>query len=107
MTVRDIAANIEDLAVARIVGCASQKGIGGIIHVHEIAELGTVAVNLDDTVFDGEADEPANEPLTVVLDQLTRPVDVGESERAGAHAEDVVVHEVVVLTGGFIDTVDV
>ena len=57
--------------------------------------------------LDGETDEPSDEALAVVPDQLARPVHVGESQRAGADAEDVVVEEMVVLARGLVDAVDV
>jgi hypothetical protein len=42
-----------------------------------------------------------------VLQQLARPVDVRQAQRAGADAEHVVVDEVVVLAGRLVDAVDV
>ena len=54
-----------------------------------------------------QPDEPADEALAVVLDQLARSVDVGEAQRAGADVEDVVVEEVVVLAGRLVHAVDV
>ena len=54
-----------------------------------------------------QPDEPGDEALAVVLDQLARTVDVGQAQRAGAHAEHVVVHEMVVLARRLVDAVDV
>ena len=46
-------------------------------------------------------------PWRLCLMQLARAVDVGQPQRAGADAEDVVVDEVVVLAGRLVDAVDV
>src|SRR2546425_12385263 len=97
MAERLVAADVEHFAVARIQRAGPQEGIGGIVHVDEIAKLGSVSVNGDGPVFDGQANEPGNEPLAIVLDQLPWAVDVGEAERAGAYAKHVVVDQMVVL----------
>src|SRR6185437_15361209 len=67
----------------------------------------SVAEDVDLAVLDRQADEPADETLAIVPDQLTRPVDVGEPQRAGADAEHVIVEQVIVLAGGLVDAVDV
>src|SRR5882724_9686430 len=74
-----------------------------VVHVHEVAHLRAVAVNLDGLVLDGETDEPGDESLTIVLDQLARPVDVRQPQRAGADAEHAVVDEMIVLACGLVD----
>ena len=50
--------------------------------------------------------QPMN-PWRLWLMQLARAVDVGQAQRAGADAEDVVVDQVVVLAGRLVDAVDV
>ena len=104
---RLVAADVEHLAVARVGRARPQERIGRIVHVDEVAQLRAVAEDLDLASLDRQADEPADEALAVVLDQLTRAVDVGQPQRAGAHAEDVVVEQVVVLAGRLVDAVDV
>ena len=66
-------ADVEELPVARIARTRAQERIRRIVHVDEIAHLRTVAVDVDRLVFDGEPDEPADEALTVVTDQLPGP----------------------------------
>src|SRR5262245_7502848 len=107
VAVRDIAANVEHFAVTGVVGPGSQECICGVVHKYEIAELRAVAINLDGPILDRQADEPADKTLAVVLDQLTRAVDVCESQGAGPHSKDIVVHKVIVLTGGLVDAVDI
>src|SRR5580765_144901 len=99
MADRLVAADVEGFAVAEIALAGAEEGVAGVIHVHEIAALRAVAVNLNRTVLDCQADEPADESLAVVPNQLARPVDIGEPQRARADAEDVVVDEVVILAG--------
>src|SRR5688572_7396877 len=100
-------ADVEDLAVARVAGARAQKRIRRVIHVHEIADLRAVAENLNLAPFDGLADEPADEPLAAVPDELARPVDVGQPQRARADAVHTVVDEMVILAGRLVDPVDV
>ena len=57
--------------------------------------------------FEREADEPADEALPVVLDELARSVHVRQPQRAGADVEHVVVEQVIVLAGGLVDAVHV
>src|SRR5437899_1671390 len=104
---RAIAADVEHFAVARIARPGAKKRVGDVVYVHEVAQLGAVAVDLDRLVLDREPDEPRDEPLATVFDQLPRAVDVRQAKRARAHAEDVVVQKVVVLARGFVDAVDV
>ena len=107
MADRLVAADVEHLAVARVARARPQERVGRVVDVDEIAQLRAVAVDLNRPVLDREADEPADEALAVVPDQLPRAVDVGQPQRAGAHAEHVVVDEVVVLAGRLVDAVDV
>ena len=88
-------------------GAGPQERVGGIVDVDEVAQLRAVAEDLDLASLDREPDEPADEALAVVLDQLPRAVDVGQPQRGGAHAEDVVVEQVVVLARRLVDAVDV
>ena len=101
------AADVEHLPVRRVIGPRSQECVGGIVHVDEVANLPPVAVDLDLPILDRQTDEPADEPLPIVLEQLARAEDVGEPQRAGADAEHVVVDQVVVLAGRLVDAVDV
>ena len=89
------------------VAPAAQERFDRIVDVDEIADLRAVAEDLDLLVLEHEPDEPADEALAVVPQQLARAVDVGQPQRAGAHAEDVVVDQMVVLAGGLVDAVDV
>ena len=107
MADRTIAADVEDFAVARVDRARQQQRIGGVVHVREVAPLSAVAEELDLPVFDGLAYEPGDESLAVVADQLSRPVDVGEPQRARANAEDIVVDEMVLLAGRLVDAVHV
>ena len=104
---RLVAADVEDFAVARVGRARPQERVRGIVDVDEIAQLRAVAEDLDLAALDREPDEPADEALAVVPDQLARAVDVGQPQRAGADAEDVVVEQVVVLAGRLVDAVDV
>src|SRR5204863_10006583 len=107
MADRPIAADVEDLAVAGVARAGAQKRVRGIVDVDEVADLRALAVDLDGAIFNREADEPGEESLPIVFDQLPRSVDVRQPERAGADAEHVVVDEVIVLAGGLVDAVDV
>src|SRR5512134_2367092 len=72
---RLVAADVEDLAVAGVGGARPQERRGCIVYVDEIAKLRFIAEDLDVAVLDGQTDEPADEALAVVADELTRPVD--------------------------------
>ncbi len=85
----------------------AQERVHGVVDVHEIANLRAVAENLDLAPFERETDEPADKSLTVVPDELPRPVHVGEPQRARAHVEHVVVEQVVVFARRLVDAVDV
>src|SRR5258708_6385293 len=102
-----VAADVEYLAVAGVARARPQERVRRIVDEDEVAQLRAVAVDLDRPILDGETDEPADESLAVVADQLARAVDVGQAERAATDPEHVVVDQVVVLTGGFVDAVDV
>ena len=101
------AADVEHLSVAGVVGARPQERVSRIVDEDEVAELRSVAVDLDLAVLDGETDEPGDESLPVVLQQLARAVHVGQAQRAGADAEHVVVEQMVVLARGLVDAVDV
>jgi hypothetical protein len=58
-----VAADVEDLAVARVAGAGAQERVGGVVDVDEVAQLRAVAVDLDRRVLDGQPDEPADEAL--------------------------------------------
>src|SRR5688572_19077530 len=89
------AANVERFAIHRVGGARRQKRLDRVVDVNEIANLRAIAENLDLAVFERETHEPADESLAVVAQELTRAVDVGEAQRAGAHVKEVVVDEVV------------
>src|SRR6185369_17745841 len=107
MADRPVATNVEHLAVAAVAGAGTKKCIGRIVDVDEIAQLRTVAEDLNRLVLERETDEPADEALAIVTNQLPRAVDIGQAQRAGAHAEDVVVDEMVVLAGRLVDAIDI
>src|SRR5688572_7500838 len=101
------AADVEYLPVRRVGRASPQERIRRIVDVDEIAQLFAAAVNLNLAVLDRLTDEPADEALAIVLEELPRPVDVGQPQRAGADAEHVVVDQVIVLAGRLVDAVDV
>ncbi len=101
------AADVEHLAVARVGRARPQERVDDVVDVDEVAHLRAVAEDLDLLSLERQPDEPADEALAVVPDQLPRAVDVGQPQRAGADAEHVVVDDVVVLAGGLVDAVDV
>ncbi len=90
-----VAADVEHLAVARVRGAGPKERVGGIVDVHEVAKLRTVAEDLNLATLDREPDEPPDEALAAVLHQLARTVDVGQPEGGRAHVEDVVVEQMV------------
>ena len=92
------AADVQHLSIARLVRAGAQECIRGVVHA-EIAELRSVSVDLDLAILDRQADEPGDKTLSVVLQQLPRTVDVGQPEGARAHAEHVVVEQMVMLAG--------
>jgi hypothetical protein len=102
-----VAADVEHFAVARVARAGAQKRIRGVVDVDEIAQLRAVSVDRNGLILDREPDEPADEPLAVVANQLAWAVDVGQPQRAAAHPEHVVVDQVVVLAGRLVDPVDV
>ena len=77
---RFAAADVERAAVAGVALSRQQKRLDRIVHVNEIADLRAVAEDLDLLVFEGEADEPGDESLAVVFQQLPRTVDVGQPQ---------------------------
>ena len=66
MADRAIAADVEDLAVARVDRARAQKRVRGVVDEHEIAELRAVTVDFNRLVFDRQADEPPDEALSIV-----------------------------------------
>ncbi len=102
-----VAADVVHIAVARVACPGAQERVGRILHVDEVPQLRPVTVDLDLAALDRCADEPPDEALAVVLHQLARTVDIGQAQRAGADAEDVVVEDVIVLAGRLVDAVDV
>ena len=90
---RQPAADVEHLAVARVARARPQERVRRVVDEDEVAELRAVAEDLNRLVLDCQPDEPADEALAIVLEQLTWPVHVRQPQRAGAHAEDVVVDE--------------
>ena len=86
---------------------ARRNASGGIVDIDEVAQLLPVAEDLDLIALDGQPDEPADEALPIVTEQLTGTVDVGQAQRARAHAEDVVVDQVIELAGHLVDAVDI
>ncbi len=90
-----IATDVERFAVAGLGRPGAEKRIGRIVDVHEIAQLRSVAEDLNRLVLECQADEPADESLAVMADQLSRSIDVGEAKGTGPDAEHVVVNEMV------------
>src|SRR5687768_14470609 len=64
------AADVQRLAVRRVGGAGAQKRLGRIIDEDEVAQLAAVAVDLDFAVLERQSDEPGDEALAIVLDQL-------------------------------------
>src|SRR5687767_4177533 len=54
------AADVENLAVARVAGARPEERVRRVINVDKIADLRAVAENLNLAPFDGLADEPAD-----------------------------------------------
>ena len=92
LTVADrlVSSDVEHITIAHVRGAGPQERVRGIVDVDEIAQLRSVAEDLDLTTLERQSDEPADESLAVVFDQLPRPVDVRQAQRAGAHVEHVV-----------------
>src|SRR6185503_7536959 len=105
IAMRDVlfAADVERLAVDGIARARRQERFDRVIDVDKIADLRAVAEHLDLAILERETNEPANEALAIVSQQLARSVDVREAQRARADAEHVVVDEMVVLAGRLVD----
>src|SRR5207244_4387626 len=88
---RLIPSDVERSAVARICGTRPKERVRRVVDVDEVAKLRSIAVDLNRFALDREADEPADESLTVVFEKLARTVHVGQPQRTGADAEHVVV----------------
>src|SRR4029453_141373 len=71
----------------------------------EIADLLAVAVDLNLAVFDDLADEPGEESLSIVFEQVSRTIDFVHPQRARANAEHRVGYEVIVLACRLVDAV--
>src|SRR6185503_13207966 len=102
-----LAAEVEDLAVRRLHRARPQQRVHHVVHVVEVALLLAVPEELDLLAAHRLPDEPADESLAVVLDELARSVGVGEAQRGAADAVHGVVDEVVELAGDLVDAVDV
>src|SRR5204863_5603040 len=100
-------AYVEDLAIHAVRRARAEERIHRVLHVDEITNLRAVPENLNLTAFEGQPDEPADESLAVVFDQLARTVHVRQAERTGREAKHVVVEDVGVLAGSLIDAVDI
>ena len=102
-----VAADVVRLAVAPVAGARPQECVSRVIHVDKVANLRTVAVDLNGPSLERQTDEPPDESLAVVADQLPRAVDIREAKRAGADAEHVVVDQMVLLARRLVDAVHV
>ncbi len=102
-----VAAHVERVAVAGVGRARTQERIDGVVDVDEIADLRSVAEHLELSIFEDETNEPGEKALSIVPNQLTRAVDVRQTQRARADAEHVVVDEVIVLTGRLVDSVHI
>ena len=104
---RVLVAQVHDLAVGGVDRPGAQERVDHVVDVVEVALLQPVAEDLDLLAERGLADEPADEALAVVPDQLARAVGVGEPQRRGADPVHLVVDEVVELARDLVDAVDV
>ena len=107
VTDRVCAADVVDAAVALVTDASAEKRIDHVIDMHEVAQLRPVAVDLNGSSLEGQANEPADESLPIVSNQLTRPVHVPQPKGAGADAEHVVVDQVILLARRFVDAVHI
>ena len=98
---------VQDLPVRGVHRPRPQEGVHHVVHVVEVALLAPVAEDLDLLAERGLADEPADEALPVVPDELAGAVGVGEPQRGGADPVHLVVDEVVELAGDLVDPVHV
>ena len=103
---RFVAADVEHLAVARVGGARPQERVRGVVDVDEIAKLRAVAVDWISRPSIASLSQ-TDEPLPRVAHPHPRAVGVREPQRARAHAEDVVVEQMVVLAGRLVDAVHV
>src|SRR5678815_2293938 len=72
--------DVEHVAVHHVAGARPEKRVHRIVDVDEIAKLRPVAVDLNFPVLEYETDEPTDEPLATVLDQLARAIHVREPQ---------------------------
>jgi hypothetical protein len=80
MAHRFVAADVEDFSIAGARGSRAQERVSGVVHVHEVPKLRSVAEDRDLAALYSEPNEPADETLTVVLDQLARTVHVRQAQ---------------------------
>ena len=93
MANRFIAANVEDIAVTGIVSAYAQKGVGSIIPKRRL--------------LDGLPDEPPDETLTIMRNQLSWAIDVREAQRHRLQTICAAVSLVVLLACRLVDAVHV
>src|SRR6185436_17113435 len=55
-----VTADVERFAVHRIVRAGDEKRLDGVFNVHEVANLRTVAEDLNLLIFEHQPDEPAD-----------------------------------------------
>ena len=92
------AADVEHLAIGRVVGAGDQKGIDRIVDVGEVAQLRSIAKDRDVLAVHGLTNEPERR-LAIVSDQHAWAVGIGQAQDAGLDAVHVVVEHVVALAG--------
>ena len=84
-----------------------QQRLNHIVHVVEVAHLQPVAEDVERLPLQQLPEPPADERLSRVADAHTRAVGVGQPQRDGAQAVDLVVNHVVPLAGQLVDAVDI
>ena len=99
---RLVSTEIVDLAIGPLVDGDGQQGFYDIVDVVEIAHLAAIAKDGQLTSLHYEADPQAQKRLAGIADAHARPVRIGQSQGRGPYAIDVVIDDVVPLTGHFV-----
>ena len=100
------AAKVEGAAVGALIAGSGQERLDGIVHVREVAKLGSFP-DLEGFAANELTDPDPKERLACVADSHMRSVGVGQPQGAGTNSVDVVVEDVVRLAGCLVDAVDV
>ena len=100
-------AQVVDLTFSLGSGGGQQQRIHHIADVGEVADLLAIPENLQRFVVHDLMNPPAEEGLPGVLDAHVRPVGVGHAQADRVQAIDAVIHQVIPLSGDFVDAVNI